>query len=397
MWRNGPALAFGIVVVASSAIPAQAQWARCGGEKDDCVMSSPAHNLVRYGKDSSWFYLEVQGMTKVPCNNSIMGDPKHSDSKTCEYRPAPAAASNESWTNCANENGTCSLPIGTPRRVRFGDGNQWVYKIYSNVISCNAEQFKIWPASFLPKHCEYSNQPYNQSATQATPAAFQDCGTEDNQCTLGTSVDPMLVRYGAENRFWEYRVTSAADLVCNNDTFGGDPVPGDDKFCQFSTVPPTIISAIGGWKKVGTCISCTTLNQNVQVGISDTRATTSTSSWTQSVAEKLGFKEGDAKLGGEISAEVTYSFSNTQTESLMQSLQRSTSTTMSAACAGKGGKIDMFQWGLDVNELCWAQGGQCHTKIDSFNILCAEGQAANYAPRCMPAACTDALCQVCEK
>ena len=90
LWRNIPALAFGIAVVASSAIPAHAQWAKCGGEKGDCVMSSGAHNLVRYGKDSSWFYLEVQGMTKVPCNNAVMADPKHSDGKTCEYRPAPA-------------------------------------------------------------------------------------------------------------------------------------------------------------------------------------------------------------------------------------------------------------------------------------------------------------------
>src|SRR5437868_8491575 len=71
LWRNIPALAFGVAVLAGSAAPAHAQWAKCGGEKDDCVMSSGAHNLVRYGKDSSWFYLEVQGMTKVPCNNAV--------------------------------------------------------------------------------------------------------------------------------------------------------------------------------------------------------------------------------------------------------------------------------------------------------------------------------------
>src|SRR5262245_16553913 len=130
--RSIHVLALGtIAVITTSAVPAHAQWARCGGENGWCEMSNTGRNLVRFGKNPSWFYIEVQGTNKIPCNRFEMGDPALGEDKSCEYRATPPPASNEGWQWCGGENGACQMGYGTPRRVRYGDGTRWLYKTYS--------------------------------------------------------------------------------------------------------------------------------------------------------------------------------------------------------------------------------------------------------------------------
>jgi hypothetical protein len=76
---------------------------------------------------------------------------------------------------------------------------------------------------------------------------WTQCAAENATCSFsGTRV----VRYGANSSYF-YR-TATSSIACNNATFGGDPIFGTAKHCDYSSQPPN-----NGWTQCasenGTC------------------------------------------------------------------------------------------------------------------------------------------------
>jgi hypothetical protein len=375
------AMPLGLAAICGSASPSDA-WVRCGGERGDCVMNGNGHNLLRYGAEQNFFILETEGVDRIGCDNGWFGDPAYGTGKFCEYMPAPADQAK--WTACASEGQRCNLPDAAPRRVRYGAGNKWIYKIKSSGVDCNNGVFPDI-ASGQGKSCQYDSQPF----ALAQGAKFEDCGTEGTECRVGEASGTILLRYGRGND-WDYRLSGslAPTVRCGNEVFG-DPARGETKFCQYANLPITITELRGEWTRVGGCFNCP-LELAVQVGISGTRETTNTKSWAHTVGVELSAGGKDGALGGKIG----YSFTNTQSEGITDALTRHKTETKTASCPASK-KVDMFQWNLEVDELCYVQGGRCSSRVSSFNILCAVDQPNDFRPVCAPTACKDALCKQC--
>jgi hypothetical protein len=127
----------------------------------------------------------------------------------------------------------------------------------------------------------------------------------------------------------------------------------------------------------------------VQGGMSGTRETTNTKSWADTVGVELSLG-----IEGVAGGKVGYSFTNTQSEGITDALTRNKTETKTASCPASK-KVDMYQWNLEVDELCNVQGGPCSSRVSSFNILCAVDQPNDFRPVCAPTACKDALCKQC--
>jgi hypothetical protein len=373
-------LALATLFFAGAARPSKA-WVNCAGEGGECVMNSTGHNLVRYGAEQKYFILEVEGTSRIGCGNGEFGDPAHGAGKGCEYMPAPAEQTN--WAGCATEGQNCRLPDNMPRRVRYGVGQTWVYKIYSSSVPCNNDWFPDI-ASGRQKYCQYSNQPI----TLAAGSSFQDCGTESAECKLGQGADTTLVRYGAGN-VWQYRLATTESVRCGNGTFG-DPLHGQTKFCQFANLPTTITDLKGTWNKVGGCFNCP-LSLSVQVGISGSRSQTNTKTWSEEVSTK--YEQAFPAINGK--GEIGYKRQWGGSEAITDALTRQKLETKTASCTAAN-RVDMYQYTLEVDESCYVQSGRCKSIVSSFNILCAQNQSPSYKPVCAPSACTDALCTTCQ-
>jgi hypothetical protein len=375
-------LTFGILVASTGSSQA---WVRCGNEGGDCVMNNTSHNLVRYGAKQSFFTIETQGTNRIGCNNWVFGDPSYSDGKFCEYTNAPPETN--TFSRCGGEDENCNLPEA-PRRVRYGAGGKWVYKIASGAFPCNNDRFgDVAPG--MTKSCESSATPYKLG----TGAAFRDCGTEDSGvCQVGDGTDPVLVRYGIGTT-WRYSLGTTGGVQCNNATFG-DPAHGQTKFCQVVTLPPQITSVVGRWKKTGDCQNCSSLSEQVQVGVSGTRSTTVTNSFTNEISATLESSMTFEGIGEKES--ITAKTSTTEAKAIMDSLTRQQTETKTANCSSAPTeKLEMFNWTVDVDELCYVSGGQCKSTISQFRILCVHDQPNGFKPICPPSMCKDANCTQC--
>lgn len=371
----------------ASTLPSRA-WVSCGNEGDDCTMSSAGHNLVRYGANDSFFMVETQGINRIGCNNSTFGDPAYGDGKHCEYMAAEPEA--ETYTRCASEGQDCNTQ-DVPRRIRYGAGGKWFYRIGSGKIPCNNDRFPD-VAYGMGKSCEVSTRPFKlgQGAGE-----FRDCGTEGTDCPAGDGSDPVLIRYGVGAE-WIYSLGTTGKVKCSNDTFG-DPAHGQTKFCQVVKLPPQLTSVVGQWAKVGDCQNCSTLQRQVQVGLSGSRAKTVTNSWTNEVSVTLETSVTFEKIGGEKQS-VTAKTSTTEAKAITDTLTRQQAETMTATCSSQPTeKLEMFQWKVDVDELCYVNNGQCRSTISQFRILCVHDQPNGFKPICPPSMCVDANCTKCQQ
>ncbi len=154
------------------------------------------------------------------------------------------------WTQCASENGTCTVP--STMVVRYGANTSWFYRVVTGSIACNNSTWGD-PISGMAKACYYSpDGPTPTGGTGATNTrtptrtrtstrtttgtggiTWTQCASENGTCTFtGT----MTVRYGAGSS-WYYRVATGS-IACNNATFG-DPIQGTAKACYYSPDGPT--------------------------------------------------------------------------------------------------------------------------------------------------------------
>jgi len=82
------------------------QFVDCAQENGSCAPSNPNYRLiVAYGQGSNWTYQEF-ATSPVPCNNSVFGDPDYGVVKKCQYIYNQC---NSCWKNMAAENGQVTI------------------------------------------------------------------------------------------------------------------------------------------------------------------------------------------------------------------------------------------------------------------------------------------------
>lgn len=361
---------------------ASAQWSNCSGEGGTCEMSGPGHHLLRAGADGNYFYIETDGnVTKVPCNTDVFGDAAYKKDKNCEYTTLGPLDPAIKWTLCASEGATCHLSSNEPRLVKYAspfDLGRAEYRIASTSFPCGNEYF-FDVNEGPPKTCWVADRPYAQIPTtdgRTKPLEFTNCGTEYTTCKLPAVVDAVLLRFGTEGK-WVYRMATTQQFDCEQGIFAKDPAPGDRKFCSYAYLPPHITGLTGDWERVASCTDCQSLVQTVSVGITGSRANTTSNLWGMEV----GF-EWTHTWSLENSTKVSGKFQYSHTESTQDTTSRSVTTTKQATCSAPGKRVTMYQWKMNVSDECYALQGQCQSQILAFDIMCSTDDISAVIPAC---------------
>ena len=141
------------------------------------------------------------------------------------------------WTQCASENGTCS--IDGHKTVAFGASGRFTYGTLGNSTACTTGVFGD-PAPGVVKAC-YSETP--------PPAAntWTSCASENGTCSFA---GVMTVAYGA-NGAYDY-ATLPGGTSCSNSVFG-DPASGSVKSCYVIAPPPSFATWTSCASESGTC------------------------------------------------------------------------------------------------------------------------------------------------
>ncbi|GCE10590.1 carbohydrate-binding protein [Tengunoibacter tsumagoiensis] len=124
--------------------PPPASWMQCASEGGTCTFSGT--QVVRYGANGHYNYQTATG--SIGCNNTVFGDPIVGTFKSCSVAPIPPST----WTQCASEWGTCTVP-GTVT-VAYGSGSTYVYKTITGSVGCNNNVFGD-PTVGVAKTCYY--------------------------------------------------------------------------------------------------------------------------------------------------------------------------------------------------------------------------------------------------
>ena len=148
-------------VLALAALAGTSAWAnvgvKCAREGEYCKVDGTA--VVRYGAGSKWAMRRVRGGVK--CDSSVFGDPIVGVVKSCfaDYsyvdEKRTAFIDPPTWTRCAKEGGECLFP--GRRRVSYGAGKNWIYKVATYSIVCSSQAFGKDPAVGVNKHCYYDS------------------------------------------------------------------------------------------------------------------------------------------------------------------------------------------------------------------------------------------------
>lgn len=130
--------------------PTPTAWISCAAEGGTCMFNGTLQ--IRYGTPTA--YYTRSATSSIECSNAVFGDPSPGVVKSCSYGGASVSPPVVSWTSCATENGTCTVP-GT-REVRYGVGNSYVSKIVTGLIACTNAIFGD-PAQGIAKSCSFSS------------------------------------------------------------------------------------------------------------------------------------------------------------------------------------------------------------------------------------------------
>lgn len=90
------------------------------------------------------------------------------------------------------------------------------------------------------------------------PMGYKKCADENGQCKIDMSPMPTVLYYGGEQNYKmiPYPPNTNSNIVCNNQTMGGDPAVGKQKACY---IPD---SSISEEKRPCNFISTTVTNDN---------------------------------------------------------------------------------------------------------------------------------------
>ena len=258
--------------------------------------------FVRYGADGEYSYYQVE--QSVVCNNATFGDVIHGVAKHCYYfvsstvdtdgdgvvdsedfmpnnpleskdtdgdnigdiydpnpevigGPIPYGAK---WVYCSDEGEECSVPA--PAAVRYGANGSYLYKHVPQSMACTNAAFGGDPIGNVEKHCEYilssavdfdndgltdNIDPYPSDSQNNPSAHWQHCANQNENCIVPNK---SLVRYGADNSY-HFQVVENRQM-CSTGVFGGDPIVGVNKSCDYLSFTPVITNEIKkGWFELG--------------------------------------------------------------------------------------------------------------------------------------------------
>lgn len=184
-------------------------WTKCSGEWGTCSITGTQR--VRFGIPGHWLYQVATG--NLGCTTSVFGsDPAPGIGKECDV--------DANWQVCSSEWGTCSVPNG-PLTVRFGANGAYLYKTVTGSIGCNtsAGAFGSDPTPGIGKECDYNTG--WQYGTDEFGPSFTVTGLH-------------LARFGTNDTYIYKIISGISD--CTSTTFGGDPVPGIHKYCDYLPV-----------------------------------------------------------------------------------------------------------------------------------------------------------------
>jgi len=176
---------------------------------------------VWYGKsDKKWRVGPATG--NLPCNDDVLGNRYQSDEKRCYYRAYTGSwtptGTTSTATECAEENGTCTLPSGI-WEVLYGAGTTWKVAPATGAIPCTNG---VWtdPKVGTEKKCYYRTYSGSWTPTTTTPlnsdgffyARVQVCDRDASTYALKDNRDYTLCKKysdGASTPHASYKPTGA--------------------------------------------------------------------------------------------------------------------------------------------------------------------------------------------
>jgi hypothetical protein len=375
-------------------------WVPCADEGGPCnIPPNSGAVLVRFGDGQKFFINEYQNTNSAPkCNISEFGDPSRGQDKHCAYRLVPTYDP-ATMRKLADEGQPIFFTTqeDKPVDILFGTDDQWVHSYISQYFgSCATNVFSWDPSPGNGKSCRISNQP-----VVPPDAQWKTCATEDQTCTIGDGIGTVLIRYGVKGKNWLYRLVAADSLVCNNNTFIGinpmfafhykDPDPGDTKFCDIAALP-TVMGVYGRWHFVVSAGGKGTISHQISTSISGSRQDTHSKSYSFEVAVEMS-KEWPTLDKGKVGVKVSAKFGTTDVTTVSDTITRQTTNSTTVNCPAGKNMSQLWQWGVDVDEMCFAKG-TCKSHIYTIKYLCVADPPANYEPTVSPSLCADDLCTV---
>ena len=181
---------------------------------------------IAYGANGEFNYLYNQS-NNVICDNNNFGDPLPGTVKQCFTRTSSDTSAPAGFTFIANEGETFNV-TGT-MDIAFGANGEfnYLYNQYCDdacshlTLQCHRANFKD-PIPGVAKKCYYKAVP-----ATAGPSGYRASANENETVTVIGNVN---IAYGANGQF-KYLRGQTADALCNNTTFGGDPIPLTPKQC----------------------------------------------------------------------------------------------------------------------------------------------------------------------
>jgi hypothetical protein len=209
----------------------------CAFKGGTCTV--PGTKSVRYGTSTSFVVKTVTN--SIPCTDAAFGVLLNKLPKDCRYitMPVPSEAK---WTSCAIEDQTCVVnngPTPTPKLVRYGANNAYVYQVVSSLnIICSDQAFGSDPIPSAVKECLFIDLP------TVGGTIWTQCAIEGGQCSSGSN-GARTVAYGyAPAAAFNYKtLTSSFPIACTAAVFSGDPYPSAAKTCYVAPSEWTT----GGW------------------------------------------------------------------------------------------------------------------------------------------------------
>jgi len=377
-------------------------WVPCGDEGGTCnIPPNSGAVLVRFGEGQKYFINEYQNFSSgVPCTLFEFADPSPGQDKHCAYRLVPTFDP-ATFRSVGNEGqyGTLTTQEDKPIDFLFGTGDQWVHNYYSLYFGdCSTDNFSADPSPGNQKSCRAAWQ-----SVVPPDAQWKTCATEDQTCTIGDGIGTVLVRYGVKGKNWIYRLLAADSITCNNKTFVSsrlsgiiieykyrDPDPGDTKFCDIVSLP-TIMDVFGHWNSVASVGGKGTISHVISTSISGSRQDTHSKSFSFEVGIEMSreWNLTSGKAGGKI----TTKFGTTDVQTVSDTITRQSTASTTVNCPAGNTSSQLWQWGVEVNETCFATGS-CKSHIETIQYLCVADPPAGYAPTVSPSLCADNLCTV---
>jgi hypothetical protein len=376
-------------------------WVPCADEGGPCnIPPNSGAVLIRFGDGQKFLINEYQNVNSPPkCNRAEFGDPSRGQDKKCSYRLVPSFEPG-TMRKLVDEGQQVSFSVheDKPVDLLFGTDDQWVHNYYSHYSgSCATNDFMWDPSPGNRKYCRISNQ-----SVVPPDAEWKTCATEDQSCTIGDGIGTVLIRYGVKGKNWLYRLVAADSIICNNNTFVGvfaypDPDRGDTKFCDIMQMP-TVMGVYGRWHFVVSAGGKGTISHGIATSVSGSRQDTHSKSYSFEVAVEMSreWPMGVGGTNGKFGVKVSTKFGTTDVTTVSDTITRQTTNTTTVNCPAGVHQSQLWQWGVDVDEACFAKG-TCTSHIDTIKYLCVADPPDNYQPTVSPSLCADDLCTVQKK